>query len=162
MEKVVVIERPVAEIFDYVVDCDNSKDYLGANFNFRAASPAPYGVGSKAVATGSYMGINIRLDYTVVEYVPNKLLRLVCKDQPLNGIRVDSEACWRFAERGHNRTAVGFRLIMQPRDLNKFGAVGTMVAMPIISAAQNYIGLILEKAMTKLKQTLEKGQPAAA
>lgn len=162
MEKVIIIERPISEVFEYVAVCDNSKDYLGSAFNFRATTPPPFGVGTKATAVGNYMGISIRLDYTMVDYVPNKVMRLVSKNQNLNGISVDSEACWRFLEKGPNRTAVSFRLDIEPRDLSKFGPFGAMMAAPIISAAQSCVGGVLDKSLQRLKYTLEKGRVAAA
>ncbi len=161
MEKRVLIKRPISEVFEYVADCRNSKGYLGKAFYFEAVTPPPYGIGTKAVAVGTYMGIPIRLNYNMTEFQINRLLRLVAPPQTLNGIPVDSEALWRFAEKEPDVTLVSFRLEIKPR-LNGMNMFAGWLSVPIIQAAEASVSLMLDKALWKLKTTLESQSKAVA
>ncbi len=161
MEKTVLIERPISEVFDYVADSRNSQGYLNQSFHFETVTPPPYGVGTKAVAVGHYMGVNIRLRYTMSAYQPNRLMRLSGPNQNLNGIVVDSEVVWRFQERGPNQTLVGFRLEILPRPQYLRGFSG-MIARPIIVAAEACVSGVLDRAMVRLKQNLERSAVGVA
>ena len=160
MEKRVIIKRPISEVFEYVADCRNSAGYLGRTFHFEAITPPPYGVGTKAAAIGTYMGIPIRLNYNMTEFQPNRMLRLVAPTQKLNGVPVDSEAVWRFQEREPGVTLVSFRLVIEPR-MKGFGAFANWMSHSIIGAAEASVGTMLEKAMWQLKRNLEKPSVAA-
>jgi Polyketide cyclase / dehydrase and lipid transport len=162
MEKVIIIERPINEVFNYVADCDNSREYLGSSFHFKSLTPRPHGVGTKAVALCNYMGANIRIDYNMVEYVPNQRMKLVAKDQNMNGIKADSVALWQFQEAGPGRTKVSFMLDIQPRGLEKFGPMAKILAAPIMSAAQTCVSMVLDKALVKLKARMESNVERAA
>jgi uncharacterized protein YndB with AHSA1/START domain len=162
MEKVIIIERPINEVFSYVADCDNSREYLGSSFHFKSLTPRPHGVGTKAVALCNYMGANIRIDYTMTEYVPNQRMKLIAKDQNMNGIKADSVALWQFQEITPGRTKVSFMLDIQPRGLEKFGPMAKILAAPVISAAQSCVSLVLDKALVKLKAKMESVPATAA
>lgn len=159
MQKLIVIERPIEEVFAYIADYRNSKGYLGQAFHFEAVTPPPYGVGTKAQALGSFMGIGIKLNYTVDRFEQNRVIHMVAPNQMLNGIAVDSKACWLFQERGPNRTVVSFQLDIQPRGLASNPFARMMVA-PLISAAESSVSGMLDGAMRKLKHTLEHTSPA--
>ena len=160
MEKRIIIKRPINEVFDYVSDCRNSAGYLGRTFHFEAVTPPPYGIGTKARAVGTYMGIPIRLNYDMTEFQPNRLMKLVAPTQKLNGVPVDSVAIWCFQEREPGVTVVSFRLEIQPR-MTGMGMFANWMSSSIIQAAEASVGGMLEKAMWQLKRNLE-AVPVAA
>ena len=160
MEKKVLIKRPVKEVFDYVVDCGNSQDYLGKNFHFEAVTAPPYHVGSKARAVGIYLGISIKLSYVLTEYRPSQLMRLVAPRQAINGIPVTSEVIWRFEERGSNLTLIRFCLEVTP-DLTALGRFGGWMGNTVIQKAEGTISNVLDKALNQLKYNLEAVSKAA-
>ncbi len=157
MEKLVRIDRPSNEIFNYVADCRNSQNYLGQSFCFQAITPPPYELGAKAAAVGNFGGFGIKLLYTVVELQPNRLIRLRAVNQKVNGVSVDSEVVWRFEERIPGHTQVRFQLAITPRIVT---TLGMLIATPIIATIEAGVSLMLDNSLRKLKQTLER-QPVA-
>jgi hypothetical protein len=154
MDKSVLIGRPASEVFNYVLDCRNSKDYLGKNFNFQAATPPPYQVGARALALGHFAGYKIQLNYTIIELQPNRLIRLRAFNQHLNGIIVDSEVCWRFEERVPGQTIVRFHLAIQPQPSSIKG-ISKLVVTPVLKAIESGISYMLDGSLVTLKHTLE-------
>ncbi len=159
LKKLVLINRPIAPVFDYVAECDNSREYLGSNFYFKATTSPPYQLGTKAAAVGTFAGFTIRLNYVVTEYEVNRIIRLQAHKQVLNGVAVDSEACWRFEEREASQTAVRFHLDITPRP-EAITPLGLMIATPIISVVEAGVSRMLDSSLLRLKHTLER-QPDA-
>lgn len=154
MDKAVAIGCPASEVFNYVLDCRNSKNYLGKNFNFQAATPPPYQVGAKALALGHFGGYKVHLNYTIVELQPNRLIRLHALNQPLNGVIVDSEVCWRFEERAPGQTIVRFHLVIRPQP-DSIKGISKFIVSPVLKAIESGISHMLDGSLVNLKHTLE-------
>jgi hypothetical protein len=164
MDKSVLVARPINQIYAYVLDCRNSKNYLGKSFNFEPLTPPPYEVGAQAMAVGHFAGFSLKLLYEVVELQPDRLIRLYARNQSVSGVKVDSEVRWSFAERESGQILVGYHLSINPHS-DSMAGIGVLVARTVLHAIESGISHMLDDAMLRLKhilesQSVEAGKPA--
>ena len=70
VEKRIVIERPVEEVFAFVTDISQMPRWAVGIDDARQTSPGPVGVGTTAVQTVELLGQHLRLTCEVKEYDP--------------------------------------------------------------------------------------------
>ncbi len=91
IETIVVINRPIDEIFEFVSDVGNNPLWQSSVIEGRQTSAGPLGVGTTIITISRYLGLRIKSDWMVVEYEPNK--KYVAKS--LSG-RGQAKGTWAF------------------------------------------------------------------
>lgn len=71
-EKVITINRPVEEVFAYVVDLQNGPEWQSGLLEVRQVTQGSPGVGSQYVAVRKVMGRKLEGVVEIVAYEPNK------------------------------------------------------------------------------------------
>ena len=102
----VVINRPIDEVFEFVSDVENNPLWQSSIVEGKQTSPGSLGVGTKIMTISSYFGLQIKSDWVVVEYEPNK--KYVAKS--ISG-RGEARGMWVF-EPVTNGTRVNLVAIM--------------------------------------------------
>ncbi|HEX2915668.1 MAG TPA: hypothetical protein VH186_33210 [Chloroflexia bacterium] len=154
MEKIIRINRPVGEVFAYIGDTRNSSSFLEPYFELDPLSSSTFKEGSRVIGRACFYNTRIILHFTVVEMIPGYILRLQACNQVVNGMAVDSEACWRFAGDSPDSTLVGFSLLIRPntRNTNPFVA---MLNGTVLRTIEGKSDKIIEEALIRLKMRLE-------
>ena len=81
----IVIERPAAEVFDYVMDIPHDAEWRTNIVEAAYTSDPPLGVGTTGFARVSANGRDMIAAYTTVEYEPGVLARWTFDSGPLVG-----------------------------------------------------------------------------
>lgn len=72
----VEIERPAAEVFDFIADFENNPKWQGGMRACRWTSEGPIGVGSTYVQEASFLGRRIETSFRVTEYEPGRSISI--------------------------------------------------------------------------------------
>ncbi|HEX2911813.1 MAG TPA: SRPBCC family protein [Chloroflexia bacterium] len=100
--KSIDIAAPVETVFNYVADPRNALTYM-ANFSkFEPVGVPEVGLGAKVEASGSFMGMQIKTQLEIVEFIPNQ--RLVSRS--IQGVK--SYSIWQFKPLPDGGTEVTF------------------------------------------------------
>lgn len=83
IEASTIIDRPLEEIFDYVVDLRNSVHYSAEVVAARKTSDGPVGLGSTFAMTVQIMGRRLESSSEIVEYEPYRSVALEHDAGPL-------------------------------------------------------------------------------
>ena len=112
-ENRIKIERPVQQVFDFILDGTNNPLWRPAVTDIKALGEKPYGVGSSFKQGLKDPGGRIDGDYKITECQPNRLIRFQVSAGPA---RPTGE--YQFASDGAS-TIVTFVLDFQPKGLAK-------------------------------------------
>jgi len=72
VELSIVVNRPVAEVFAFVVDPANNKKWQEGLVESRLTSPGPVGVGSQITDVRKFLGMDMDSKLEVTAFEPNK------------------------------------------------------------------------------------------
>jgi uncharacterized protein YndB with AHSA1/START domain len=72
VEKSVVINRPIEEVFAYVTNPDNVAEWAGPVTEAKQTSEGPVGVGTTSTRVTEFLGRRSESIYEVTEYEPNR------------------------------------------------------------------------------------------
>jgi len=81
----IVIDRPVTEVFDYVMDIPNDAQWRTGVVEAAYTSGPPYGVGTTGFDRISVNGRDMLAEWRTVEYEPGVLARWEYVSGPLRG-----------------------------------------------------------------------------
>jgi uncharacterized protein YndB with AHSA1/START domain len=73
VEATVVIDRPIEEVFAYVVDPENTAQWAGPVVEAKQTSGGPVGLGTTSSRVTQLLGRTIEATYEITEYEPNKI-----------------------------------------------------------------------------------------
>ncbi|OGU32146.1 MAG: hypothetical protein A2X67_11030 [Ignavibacteria bacterium GWA2_55_11] len=73
LEETIEIERPVNEVFNYVVNVENVQKWQPAVIEVKRLTEGPVGVGTKFSETATMMGRRISTICEITQLVPNKM-----------------------------------------------------------------------------------------
>ena len=138
-EKTVLIHRPVASVFDFVLNGANNRLWRSSVLDIKPLGEAPYGVGSRFEQGLKGPGGRIAGDYEITESKPNEIIQFKVTAGPAR-----PTGTYRFKLEGA-ATALTFVLDFQPKGLAK-------LMDPMIQRSMNdEVGMLDE-----LKAFLEK------
>ncbi len=109
----VVIERPVPEVFSYVVDGTRASTWRPSVADIRLASGTPGQVGARYEQGMKGPGRRIPADYELTEVVPNRLIAFKVTAGPAR-----PEGRYEFAQEGEG-TRVTFGLNWEPKGIKE-------------------------------------------
>lgn len=69
----VLIDRPVDEVFTYVVDPNNTAQWAGPVVEAKQTSPGPVGLGTTSSRLTQFLGRTMEAAYEITEFEPNNL-----------------------------------------------------------------------------------------
>jgi uncharacterized protein YndB with AHSA1/START domain len=72
VEKIVVIKRPIEEVFAYVANPENAEQWAGPVTESKQTSEGPVGVGTTSTRVTEFLGRKSENTYEVTEYEPNR------------------------------------------------------------------------------------------
>ncbi|MGB3714816.1 MAG: SRPBCC family protein [Candidatus Promineifilaceae bacterium] len=75
-EKVIVINRPIAEVFAYVGDLQTGPQWQSALLEVRRATDGPLGIGSQFTSVRKFMGRKVEAGVEIVAYEPSSKLAI--------------------------------------------------------------------------------------
>ena len=75
VESSVVINRPVEEVFDYVVDPNNTAQWAGPVVEAKKTSDGPVGLGSTSKRVTQFLGRTMESTYEITEFEPHSYYR---------------------------------------------------------------------------------------
>lgn len=101
IERSILIDAPIEEVFEYVADYRNTLKYQRQFSKFEAVGQPAYGLGLTVDARGRFKGIPIHSKLRITEFVKNE--RIVSRS--IEGLKSDVE--WSFAGEG-TQTRVRF------------------------------------------------------
>jgi uncharacterized membrane protein len=146
-ERSIVINRPVDEVFAYVVDPRNNTMWNSWIVECHVTSDGPVGVGTTCRSVGKFLGKTVEADAVITECVPNERgsIRTTSGPITLTGSRIVEPA------NGGTR-------FTQTLEIDFKGLFGRL-AEPLVTRA----GIRqLEADLETLKDLLESGQAADA
>ncbi len=87
IETSVVINRPVEEVFTYVVDPNNNAQWAGPVVEARQTSEGPVGLGTTSTRVTQFLGRTMEATYEIIEYEPNSYYKdkMTSGPVPING-----------------------------------------------------------------------------
>ncbi len=103
MHETRLIQKPVAEVFDYTADFDNIEDWDPGIASSRRLDEGPVGVGSRFELIVSFGGSRIPMIYEITEYEPTERVVLVG-----SGEQIEAVDELRFEDQGEGRTLVEY------------------------------------------------------
>ncbi len=155
MRSSIDINRPIAEVFEFLEDGHKTGRYLGKEFAISPILKPPstdgrYHLGSLVLGQGSFAGVGIKLLYRVTVFERNKIVHLQSDDKTF-----DSQVTWRFLalEEGKTRVALDIKI------RQKSGLVKLMTNL-VIGQLEPMINSYLSKSLQRLKKVLEASVPA--
>lgn len=93
IEKSVVINRPIEEVFAFVARSENYAQWAGPVLEAKQTSEGPVGVGTTSTRVTQFLGRRIESDYEVTEYEPNRKVSSKTSSGPVPlGERITFEA----------------------------------------------------------------------
>jgi len=155
MRSFIEIDRPIAEVFDFLQDGQNTNRYLGKEFAISPILKPPstdgqYRLGSRVLGQGSFAGVGIKLLYRVTVFEQNKIVHLQSEDKTF-----DSQVTWKFIALSEVKT----RVILDIKIRQKSGLMGFMTNL-VISQIEPMINSYLYKSLQRLKKVVEVTVPA--
>ena len=75
VETSVVINRPVEEVFAYVVDPSNTAQWAGPVVKAKKTSDGPVGLGTTSKRVTQFLGRRMDATYEIIEFEPNNSYR---------------------------------------------------------------------------------------
>ena len=72
IEKSVVINRPIEEVFEFVINVENLPQWAGPVLEAKQSSEGPLSVGTTQTHVVNFLGRQAEISYEVTEYEPNK------------------------------------------------------------------------------------------
>jgi uncharacterized protein YndB with AHSA1/START domain len=72
VESSILIDRPVEEVFAYVVDPNNTAQWAGPVVEAKKTSEGPVGLGTTSSRVTQFLGRNMEATYEITEYEPNR------------------------------------------------------------------------------------------
>jgi uncharacterized protein YndB with AHSA1/START domain len=87
IEASVVINRPVEEVFAYVVDPNNTAQWAGPVVEAKQTSEGPVGLGTTSTRVTQFLGRSMEATYEITEFEPNKYYAdtMTSGPVPING-----------------------------------------------------------------------------
>ncbi len=71
-ESVIQVNRPIEDVFSYIVQSENLAKWAGPVTEVRSESDEPVGIGSRETRIIQFLGRKAEVDYEVIEYEKNK------------------------------------------------------------------------------------------
>ena len=104
VESSVVINRPIEEVFAYVVDPNNTAQWAGPVVEAKQTSDGPVGLGTTSTRVTQFLGRTMEATYEITEFEPNRYYvdKMTSGPVPING-RISFDA----AEDGTKVTIAG-------------------------------------------------------
>jgi hypothetical protein len=141
----VIVERPVGDVFDYVVDLDSHVDWQGNVLFLDQLTPPPLAIGSRFLEVSQVLGRRFETVAEVVEFEPPFRIRYRAVDGP-----VPFETAYELSDEG-GATRVEIELTGEVGD---FFGVGESVVESVTSRE-------FAQALANVKHILEgRGEPA--
>lgn len=140
IEKSVVINRPIQEVFAYVTDVENEPQWISEVLEVRKTSDGPMGVGSTYDNVVHFLGRRIVDPHEIVQFEPNR--RFAFKS---HSGQISFEGTYHFEPAGDDATRLSFVAA---------GETGTLfrLAEPIVN---RMINRQWEANVANLKELLE-------
>ena len=139
IETIVVINRPIDEVFEFVSDVGNNPLWQSSVIEGRQTSAGPLAVGTTIITTSRYLGLRIKSEWVVVEYEPNK--KYVAKS---------------ISGRGQAKGSWSFKPVADGTRVNLVAEMGLSGLFRIFEPIMKIIGQWeTEKEFTALKKLLE-------
>ncbi len=98
-----LIDRPIAEVFDYTADFDNIENWDPGVASSKRLDDGPVGVGSRFELMVSFGASQIPMTYEITEYQPNERVVVIGKGEKLEAVDVIE-----FEDQGDGRTVVDY------------------------------------------------------
>ncbi len=98
-----LIDRPIAEVFDYTADFDNIEDWDPGVASSKRLDDGPLGVGSRFELMVSFGASQIPMTYEITEYQPNERVVIIGRGEKLEAVDVIE-----FEDQGDGRTVVDY------------------------------------------------------
>lgn len=98
-----LIDRPIAEVFDYTADFDNIEDWDPGVASSKRLDDGPVGVGSRFELMVSFGASQIPMTYEITEYQPNERVVIIGRGEKLEAVDVIE-----FEDQGDGRTVVDY------------------------------------------------------
>jgi uncharacterized membrane protein len=83
IENVVVIDRPIEDVFAYVADFENVAQWAGPVTEAKKTSEGPVGVGSTFIQVSRFLGRKAESTIEVTEYAPHKKISQKSSSGPI-------------------------------------------------------------------------------
>jgi uncharacterized membrane protein len=83
IEKHIIIDRPVEEVFAFVEDLRNGPQWQDGLLEVRRTTEGPIGVGTRHIAVRTFMDQRIEVSNEYIEYEPDRLIRFKSTSGPL-------------------------------------------------------------------------------
>ena len=135
------IERPRADVSDYVANPDNATTWYVNIKNVEWKSPRPLAVGSKLAFEAQFLGRTIAYTYEVKEFVPGERLVMSTSSGPF-----PMETTYTFSDTQSGGTRVGLRNRGRPSGFSN-------VVAPVMAGAMKRAN---RKDLARLKSFLER------
>lgn len=136
-----LIERPIAEVFDYTADFENIENWDPGVSSSRRVDEGPLGVGSKFELMVSFGASKIPMIYEMTVFEPNERIVLVGKGEDIEAV---DEI--RFEDEGGGTTLVDYTADLEFSNFVKYVA-------PVMGPVFKRVG---EKALNGLVEALRK------
>lgn len=101
----IVIDRPLAEVWDYTSDPDNVATFNTSVIEYAQLSEGPRGIGTRDRGTVKVAGKRIDFEQEVVDYKERERAVFRSVEAPMG---MEWELTWRFEEAGDGATRVVF------------------------------------------------------
>lgn len=98
-----LIDRPIAEVFDYTADFDNIENWDPGVASSKRLDDGPLGVGSRFELMVSFGASQIPMTYEITEYQPNERVVIIGRGEKLEAVDVIE-----FEDQGDGRTVVDY------------------------------------------------------
>ncbi len=102
ISKIIQINAPVEEVFDFVANPHNTVKYSPQFNSFVPIGPKERGLGARVQVSGTMMGLQFRTVLQIVEFVENSLI----VSNSTEGVK--SRSKWEFKPNGKGNTEVRF------------------------------------------------------
>ena len=146
LEKSIIIQRPVEEVFAFVDDQRNGPQWQDGLLEVRRTTEGPIGVGTRHIAVRAFMDQRIEVNNEYIEHEPNRLIRFKSTSGPLP---------FQFAyltEPAATGTQLTSVMEMQPEGLSEQAEEEMSISL----------SREMEAALSKLKALLESRANAAS
>src|SRR6266508_249981 len=141
IERSIVIDRPIDEVFRFVHDPRNDASWQTTLIEATQLDETPYGVGTQIRELRRFLGLKVEMTREITEYEPSRksAFKMVAGGAPMSGVyRLEP------LDDGTRLTATGY---VEPRGFFK-------MAEPLFTSMA---GRELEASLGHLKELLESG-----
>jgi uncharacterized protein YndB with AHSA1/START domain len=83
LEQIVVINRPIEEVFAFVIDSENMSQWMSELVEAKQTSEGPVGLGTTIIAVAKPLGQRAESTQEVVEYEPNSKFAIKSTSGPV-------------------------------------------------------------------------------